>query len=226
MSYDNTSFYGDVLFDEYVDKCNFINPPTSTGFYVYHIVGDGFDSMSDMCTQFLNDYSILSANSSSLDPFWGVSYNMPRPSLYIGTENERLLTDEEYKIYLYLRNCRLMTKEDLEICLGNCFNIEDYSIKFSEEMHYLSTTNHLNYTPTITDTSNIQKNSDDDTYDYVIKQNSDDEEVNVIGGNLSETTETITVIEIPFNNWDNEFLSLIQQYISIKNNLEIKEYSL
>ena len=99
MSYDNTSYYGDMLCDEYDDKCNFINPQSPTGFYIYHIIGDGLDIMSDLCSKFMNDFSILTADTKGLDKFWGVSYNLPRPTLPI---SERLLTDEEYKIYLYL----------------------------------------------------------------------------------------------------------------------------
>ena len=89
MAYDDSSFYGDLVVDEYDDKNNFIGTITPAGFYVYHILGDGFDIMSDQCSKFLNDYSILSADSSSLDNFWGVSYNMPRPKVNEGETNEK-----------------------------------------------------------------------------------------------------------------------------------------
>ena len=94
MAYDNTNFYGDLIVSEYDDKGNFMTPPTPTGYYVYHILGDGFDLMSEMCTQFMNDFSILTASTKSLDNFWGVSYNMPRPLLYEGQKAEYLFVDE------------------------------------------------------------------------------------------------------------------------------------
>lgn len=226
MSYDDTSFYGDIFCDEYDDKCNMVNPPTSAGFYFYHIIGDGFDLMSDMCTKFLNDYSILSADSSSLDKFWGVSYNMPRPKLYEGTANERYLTDDEYRVYLYLRNCQLITMQDLEINMNKCFALEGYDIYFSEETNYLSATDHLVYTPTTTIGSNISKNDDDTSNDYIINQGTTDSNVHKFEGNLSVITETITYVNIPFNNWDTGFLSFMQQYISVKGNISLREYNL
>ena len=93
MAYDNTNFYGDLIVSEYDDKGNFMTPPTPTGYYVYHILGDGFDLMSEMCTQFMNDYSILTASTKGLDNFWGVSYNMPRPLLYEGQKADYSLID-------------------------------------------------------------------------------------------------------------------------------------
>ena len=226
MSYDNTSFYGDIIVSEYDDKCNFIGTITSSGFYIYHILGDGFDSMSDMCSNFLNDYSILSADSSSLDNFWGVSYNMPRPKLYEGTGNERYLSDDEYRVYLYLRNCRLLTKEDIEINMDKAFGLDDYSIYFSEETNYLNATTHTVYTSSVTDTSNLAKNHDDTTKDYVVELGSSDSDVHTLEGNLSELEEVVTVVNIPFNNWDTGFLSFMEQYISIKGNIELREYDL
>lgn len=226
MAYDDTSFYGDIVFDEYDDKGNFINPPTSAGFYVYHILGDGFDSMSEMCSKFLNDFSILSADVSSLDKFWGASYNMPRPKINVGTPNERYLTDEEYRAYLYLRNCRLMTREDLEINMNKVFGFDGYEIFFSEEKNYLTATSHLVYTPTTTDTSNIAKNNDDVSNDYIIKQGAIDDDVHRIEGNLSELSETIHIINIPYNEWDKDFLTFLEEYISIKGNVVLKEYNL
>lgn len=226
MAYDDTSFYGDIVFDEYDDKGNFINPMTSAGFYVYHILGDGFDSMSDMCSKFLNDFSILSCDASSLDKYWGASYNMPRPKINVGTANERYLNDEEYRVYLYLRNCRLLTREDLEINMNKVFGFDDYTIFFSEETNYLNTTNHLVYTPTSTATSNISKNNDDDSDDYIIKQGVTDNDVHTIEGNLSIIDEVMNVINIPYNEWDTQFLQFLQEYISIKGNIVLKEYEL
>ena len=226
MAYDDSSFYGDLIVDEYDDKNNFIGTTTSAGFYIYHILGDSFDIMSNQCSKFLNDYSILSADSSSLDNFWGVSYNMPRPKLNEGETNERYFTDDEYRVYLYLRNCRLMTREDIEINMNKCFGLDDYSIYFSVETNYLAGTDHLVYTPTVTDTSNLSKNDDDTTNDYLVNLGSDDSSVHLLGGNLATTTDVVQVINIPFNGWDVGFLSLLEQYITVKGNISIREYNL
>ena len=383
MSYDDTSFYGDMIVDEYDDKCNFIGTNTPMGYLVYHLLGDGFDLMSDMCSKFMNDFNILTADTRGLDKFWGESYNLPRPLLYEGQkadylfvdngttashndnwsnpqymtrddggttisntgtgtvfeavrlnnsnipftnedftvefeivenpsstnrfrfdgqtlcdgetyvqwdytfgnnetgrfkfvydstnntiarykngthvntithhfcgkigllfrletgksikykdfkvykgeEKERPLNDEEYKIYLYLRNCRLITKEDLLINFNKCFGFDDYPIVFSDETFYLEATDHLNYEPTDTVSSNLHKNANDNTLHFVTDY-SNDETTETIESGLTTEEELVTVINIPYNNWDNEFLEMLEQYISIKGNIKIKEYTL
>ena len=226
LSYDDTSFYGDLICDEYDEQNNFMNPPSSFGSLVYYLLGHGFDMMSDMCTQFMNDFSILDANANGLDKFWGVSYNIPRPKLHIGTENERYLTDDEYRIYLYLRNCRLMTREDIEINMNKCFSLDDYTVYFSEETVYLNATDHLTYSATETISSNLAKNDTDTTKDYLINQNSESDYVNLLEGNLSTSTEKVQFVNIPFQNWDSTFLAFMEQFISVKGNLRLKEYTL
>ena len=383
MSYDDTSFYGDMIVDEYDDKCNFIGTNTPMGYLAYHLLGDGFDLMSELCSKFMNDFNILTADTRGLDKFWGVSYNLPRPLLYEGQkadylfidngttashnnnwnnpqyitrtdtgtiinntrdvavfetvylngstlpftnedftvefeivennysttkfrfdgqtlcdgetyrqfdfsfaqnetgrfkfiydkdintiakykngtyvetythhfcgkmgllfrlesgasikykdfkvykgeEKERPLNDDEYKIYLYLRNCRLITKEDLLINFNKCFGFDDYPIVFSDETFYLEATDHLNYEPTDTVSSNLHKNSEDTTLHFVTDY-SNDETTETIESGLSTEEELVTVINIPYNNWDNEFLEMLEQYISIKGNIKIKEYTL
>lgn len=222
MSYDNTSFYGDMIVDEYDDKNNFVGTNTPMGYLVYHLLGDGFDIMSDLCSKFMNDTSILTADTRGLDNFWGVSYNLPRPTL---PTSERLLTDEEYKVYLYLRNCRLITEEDLLINFNKCFGLDDYEIVFSDEAFYLEVTDHLNYEASNTTSSNIHKRDDDTSLNFVTDF-SNDETTETIESGLSTEEELVTVINIPYNDWDSEFLEFMEQYISIKGNIKIKEYRL
>ena len=222
MSYDDTSYYGDLIVDEYDDKCNFIGTHTPMGYLAYHLLGDGFDLMSELCSKFMNDFSILTADTRGLDKFWGVSYNLPRPTL---PNSERLLTDEEYKIYLYLRNCRLLTREDLLINFGKCFSFDDYEIFFSEETLYLNASDHLNYESIETIGSNLHKN-DEDSSRHFVTDYSNDEETETIGSGLSTEKELVTVVNIPFNSWSKEFLEFMEQYISVKGNIKIKEYSL
>lgn len=222
MSYDGSSFNGDRIVDEYDENNNFIGSITSSGFYIYHILGDGFDLMSDYCSEFMNNFSILSADTRGLDNFWGVSYNLPRPTLPV---SERKLTDEEYKIYLYLRNCQLITKQDILIAFEKCFGLDDYPIQFSEEAIYLETSDHLNYDAEVTISSNLHKRSDDDTKHFVTDF-ADDGDTMLIEGGLSVDEEVVTIINIPYQEWDAEFLAYMEKYISVKGNLKIKEYYL
>ena len=203
MSYDDTSYYGDLIVDEYDDKCNFIGTHTPMGYLAYHLLGDGFDLMSDLCSKFMNDFSILTADTRGLDAFWGVSYNLPRPTL---PNSERLLTDDEYNF-------------------DKCFGFDDYEIVLSDEQSYLEPTDHLNYTADETVTSNLHKNSEDTSLHFVTDYEND-EETELIESGLSTEEELVTVINIPYNEWDKEFLEFMEQYISIKGNIKIKEYHL
>lgn len=222
MAYDDTSFNGDLIVDEYDDHNNFVGTNTPMGYLVYHLLGDGFDLMAEQCSKFMNDFSILSASASSLDKFWGVSYNMPRPTL---PTSERKLSDDEYRVYLYLRNCRLLTREDLLINMGKCFGLDDYEIVLSDEAFYLEATDHPNYEAEDTISSNLHKRDDDTTLHFVTDY-SNDETTEVIESGLSEEGELVTVINIPYNDWDSEFLEFMEQYVSVKGNLKIKEYHL
>lgn len=222
MAYDDTSFNGDLIVDEYDDHNNFIGTNTPSGFLVYHLLGDGFDLMAEQCSKFMNDFSILSASASSLDKFWGVSYNMPRPTL---PTSERKLSDDEYRVYLYLRNCRLLTREDLLINMGKCFGLDDYEIVLSDEAFYLEASDHPNYEAEDTISSNLHKRDDDTTLHFVTDY-SNDETTEVIESGLSEEGELVTVINIPYNDWDSEFLEFMEQFVSVKGNLKIKEYHL
>lgn len=222
MAYDNTSFYGDMIFDEYDDKNNLMNPETPVGFLFYHILGDGFDKMSDMSSKFLNDFSILSADASSLDKYWGISYNLPRPTL---PDSGRLLSDEEYRVYLYLLNCRLITVEDILINFQKCFGLDDNEVYLSEETNYLEATDHLSYEAEETVTSNLHKREDDNTKHFITTFD-EDEDTEVFESLISTIESEVTIINIPYQNWDSEFLQFIQPFISIKGNLEVREYSL
>lgn len=380
MAYDDSSFYGDLICNEYDEQNNFMNPESPTGYYVYCILGHGFDMMSEMCSQFMNDFDILTADTKGLDDFWGLSYNLPRPkiihkysimfedkgilsdyssdyyridevNLYrneddtlavdngdgtlkiietisgdfrldfdfildrkndyktntfdmflfidddvgfclgdIGIDDDchitlkkennnvnlyaddilkssisvnmdnsspyfrfqvndypnpygvhggsfrfknlslrnyenqlSYLTDDEYKIYLYLRNCRLITKEDLEICFNNCFKIDDDGVYFSIETNYLNVVDHTKYESLDDITSNIKKNINDLSDEYITDFTNDDD-VEKLEGLLSVVEEEELIINIPYGGYDENFLKFLEPYISIKGNIKIKEY--
>ena len=219
MAYDDTSFWGDMIVDEYDEKNNLMNPVSPTGYLFYHLIGGGFDAMSDMCSTFLNDCSVLSCEASSLDKFWGVSYSLPRPTL---PESGRLLTDDEYRVYLYLSNCRLLTVEDIIINFNKCFSVNDFAISLSKETHYLETVDHTHYAADESISSNITKNNTDTSKHYITNHESDDD-TETFESLLSTVQESETIVNIPPNSWSREFLDFLEQYISIKGNLRIKE---
>lgn len=221
MSYDDTSLSGDYIVEEYDEQNNFMNPESSMGFLVYHLLGDGFDLMSEAETQFLNDTDILSADTRGLDSFWGLSYGMPRPTI-----NGRMLNDDEYKIYLYLRNCQLLTRQDIETCFNRCFGIDDYEIYFSTETNYLHTVDHNHYESIETMSSNLAKDSLDDTNEYIINTDNSVDDVKTLEGYNSVTDDELIIINVPYNDYDAEFLELLVPYISIKGNVFIREYQL
>jgi len=226
MAYDDSSDYGDMLCDEYDEQNNFMNPPSPTGYYVYKIVGGALDRMKEFTTMFLNDYSILTANTNGLDYFWGLSYGMPRPT--IGEAgSERLLTDEEYRIYLYLRNSQLITMQNLEINLGKCFNHDEEVIYFTYEESGLETVDHPHYTALVTDTSDLAKQETDTSGHFVTDYSDDSDETELIRGVLSPQTQTQLICNIPHPSeggaWDPVFLEFMEQYISIKGNVKLRE---
>ena len=178
--------------------------------------------MSDMSSKFLNDFSILSADASSLDKYWGISYNLPRPTL---PDSGRLLSDEEYRVYMYLLNCRLITVEDILINFNKCFGLEDNEVYLSEETNYLEATDHLSYEAEETVTSNLHKREDDNTKHFITTFDEDDD-TEVFESLINTIESEVTIINIPYQNWDSEFLQVIRPFISIKGNLEIREYSL
>lgn len=222
MAYDDTSFYGDMVVDEYDEKNNLMNPVSPTGYLFYHLIGDGFDAMSDMCSKFLNDCSVLSCAASSLDNFWGVSYGLQRPAL---PESGRLLTDDEYRVYLYLSNCRLLTVEDIIINFNKCFGFEDYEIFLTQETHYLETVDHTHYAAEENISSNIRKNNTDTSKHYITTHNSD-EDTETFESLISLVEEKEVIINIPSNEVSREFLEFMTPFISRKGNLKIKEYHL
>ena len=216
------STYGDFLTDEYDDKNNFLVPATPTGFYVYCILGFAFDMMQDWINKFLNDYFILSCDPTSLDKFWGVSYGLPRPRL---PHSNRLLTDEEYRRYLYLRQCQLLTEQDILINMDKCFAFDDNYCYLEQQGDYFHTVDHLNYESIEANGSNLQKNTEDTSANYIIDFEHSETEVLTIQSHLrSSNVDTFNVIMIPYQGWDAEYLEFIEQFISIKGNLQIKEY--
>ncbi len=154
---------------------------------------------------------------NSLDVFWGRSYNLVRPHLSYadgGDTYTRVLTDEEYRIFLYLKNHQLLTMKDLLVAFGNAFGSAEVSTALLNTIH---TVDHRKYdVPRFSnDTLKAYDNEDTDiTTDLLV----DKEGVNLVYNRLAQGT---TSIIIPDDGWDENFLSLLEEFISIKGNILI-----
>ena len=230
MAYDDTSFYGDLITDEYDIENNPLNPESPFGFYIYKILGNGFDTMSDISAQFLDDSSVLSCLDKFI-PMYGRYWGLERPKI-----DDRYLTDEEYRVYLYLKKCRLLTMQDLEICFNNCMTVEDYDVYvnvYTDLADFLEVVDHPNYIPNEwTVVSNILKLDYDQSKDWIVNYyneilNSEQEveEVHRIIGKTGHLYRRVVVVEIPAQGWDPRFLELLSEFISVKGNVILKEYS-
>lgn len=220
-----TSINGELICDEYLPENNPVNPESSFGWFIYMIIGGGFDLMDEMTTQFLNDCDIIS--SENLDKYHGANLNLPRPKL-MENGTERLLTDKEYKVYLYINNSQLITRLDLLNVFGHCMGDDDSEDKYKkvtvtkESNSYWHTVDHLNYTSPITPLSNIGVNDSNDI-NRVVDGSHGSNESKIIPNKLATPTEYITYVNIPHNNWSEAFLSFLTAFISIKGNVIIRE---
>ena len=220
------SMNGEVICDEYLPENNPVNPESSFGWFIYLIIGGGFDKMDEMTNTFLNDCDIMSTSSKRLDKFYGANFNLPRPTI-IENSVERLLTDKEYATYLYLRNSQLLTRLDLLTVFGHCMGDEssekEYNgITVTKEINaQWHTVDHLNYTSPETQESNIGVNSEDDP-NKIVRQGSS-EDVYTIPGMTNYTGEYVTVVNVPNQGWSPAFLAFLTEFISIKGNVLIRE---
>lgn len=196
MSYDNTSFYGDIIASEYDDNNNFMNPESPFGYFVYKIIGGGFDQMDEMITQFMNNTSILTCDTKFIN-IYGRYWNLPRPTI-----NNRLLTDEEYRVYLYLKKCRLITIQDLRINFNKCLSLDEYDIRISQvEGNKLQVVDHVSYESNDDDVISNIRARDDDVGRDKITNHFVDEDYNTVRGRTGHTYNLSVLIEIPYQGW-------------------------
>ena len=154
---------------------------------------------------------------NSLDTFWGRSYNLERPSISYtldGVTFSRALTDDEYKIYLYLRNHRLLTQKDILVAFGNCFG--DVSIG-QQTIASIRAVNHKMYdNPPFTNETLAAYDPNDTGIVIDTKHTSVDSDP-VIDKKTTTSTLAITIPE----GYDENFLTLLAEYASIKGNVLI-----
>lgn len=222
------SMNGEVICDEYLPENNPVNPESSFGWFIYMILGRGFDLMDEMTNAFLNDMDVISANPKILDTFYGVNLGLPRPKI-TENETERLLTDKEYAAYLYLRNSRLMTRLDLMSVFGHCMGddtAEDtyHGVTVTDEINaQWHAVDHLHYnSPDDDPSSNIGRNAASDK-NVIVDHDSTETGIYTIPGRTAYTGEYVTYVNIPAAGWSSAFLSFLTDFISIKGNVLIRE---
>lgn len=223
-----SSTNGEIILDEYLPEGNPVNPMSSFGWFIYVVLGGGFDIMDEYVNEFLNDTDVMSCNSEKLDEVWGASLNAPRPKI-IEDSVERFLTDDEYRVYLHVIQCQLMTRLDLLNVFAHSMgddSLDDDPYKgvevVKEDSGTWRTVDHLNYFSVETPESNIGANDPDDPNRIINHENSE-EDVNVIPGIHSYSGNEVYVVNVPKNNWSAAFLDFLVEYISIKGNVLIRE---
>lgn len=279
MAYDGTSITGDEICDYYYDiENNFMNPESPFGYFIYKIIGGGFDYIDGLINQFKIDMDLLNSNvgkteivdslpsdvdidtkkkyyipvfnpesyhftkyeyvndewiesshtgkiNNTLDTFWGKSYQLPRIEITYIDENgvlqKRQMTDDEYKIYLYLKNHPLMTVKDLTTAFTRCFSVSDKEddvymsiengadiLRFVDHPNYDNFTNPSLEKMDANDTNALTDFLEDANYDVVSDE---------------KTVGEIIMINIPNKNWDSHFLKFLETFISIKGNVRINQ---
>lgn len=144
------------------------------------------------------------------------SIKLKNYKVYKGEEKERPLNDEEYRIYLYLKNHQLLTMKDLLVAFTNAFGSAETSTTILNSIH---TVDHKTYdNPQFSNDSLMAY--DDEDMDITTDKLVDKDGVNLINNRLAQGT---TSILIPDDGWDEEFLSLLESFISIKGNILISQ---
>lgn len=191
---------------------------TSHTYYVtnYNTTGGGFTKYSYNGTEWVSE-TVTGDVLNSLDIFWGRSYNMVRPHLTYtssGDTYSRVLSDDEYRIYLYLKNHQLLTMKDLLVAFTNAFGSAETSTTILNSIH---TVDHKAYdNPAFSNVTLAAYDNEDN--DIVTDKLVDKSGVDVINDRLAQG---IVSIIIPDDGWDEHFLTFLESFISVKGNILI-----
>lgn len=193
-------------------------PNTNHTYYVtqYTTTGGSFTKYSYVDGEWVSE-TVTDDVLNSLDVFWGRSYNLVRPHLSYtsdGTTYTRVLSDEEYRIYLYLKNHQLLTMKDLLVAFTNAFGSAETGTIILNSIH---TVDHRKYDVPQFSNDTLKAYDDEDT-DITTDLLVDKEGVNLVYNRLAQGTISI---RIPDDGWDENFLSLLEEFISIKGNILI-----
>ena len=163
------------------------------------------------CTQVL--FQIMPKNQSGS----GETIKFKNFKIYV-MENPiystRLLSDDEYRIYLYLKNHQLLTMKDLLVAFTNAFGSAETGTTLLNSIH---TVDHKSYDDPQFSNVTLAAYDEEDT-DIITDTLVDKAGVNVVNDRLAQGTISIIV---PDNDWDEEFLRFLESFISIKGNILI-----
>lgn len=193
-------------------------PNTNHTYYVtnYTTSGGSFTKYTYDGSEWVSE-TVTDDILNSLDVFWGKSYNLVRPHLsYIsdGDTYTRILSDEEYRIYLYLKNHQLLTMKDLLVAFTNAFGSAETGTTLLNSIY---TVDHKSYDDPQFSNVTLAAYDEEDT-DIITDTLVDKAGVNVVNDRLAQGTISIIV---PDNDWDEEFLRFLESFISIKGNILI-----
>ena len=193
-------------------------PNINHTYYVtqYTTTGGSFTKYSFVDGEWVSE-TVTGDVLNSLDVFWGRSYNLVRPHLSYTSDGAiytRVLSDEEYRIYLYLKNHQLLTMKDLLVAFGNAFGSAETSTTILNSIH---TVDHKRYDNPPFSNDSLRAYDDEDT-DITTDKLEDKDGVNLINNRLAQGT---TSILIPDDGWDEQFLRFLESFISIKGNILI-----
>ena len=156
---------------------------------------------------------------NSLDIFWGRSYNLTRPVLTYASSGDtysRRLTDEEYKIYLYLMNHQLLTMKDLLVAFTNAFGGAEHT---KTELDVTHMVNHKKYdNPAFSNASLMAYDNSDE--EIAVDSLIDPDDVSIVIDRKTEGS-IITIIIPDAETYDPYYLSFLETFISIKGNVLI-----
>lgn len=108
MAYDGSSISGDMICSMLDEENNFMNPPNDIGWFVYNLVGKGFDEISDRVGQMVLDLSPIRCDDSYLD--------MLARELHI--KRDPNWSNDEYRAIIILNTYNTMTVAGLEYVLN------------------------------------------------------------------------------------------------------------
>ena len=111
MAYDDSSFHGDLICDNYPEENNIMNPPNDSGWFLYNLEGKSFDYISDLISQLSLDLTPVRCDNSYL-PVFGEEVKLKKDPAW---------TDEQYRALILIRWYNIMTVKGLETVLNKLY---------------------------------------------------------------------------------------------------------
>ena len=123
MSYDGSSLRGDEICLDMDEENNFMNPPSSTGWFFYNLY-KGFDMVDDKIGESINNRVLQSAEGLYLDINWGKKLKIKRNGL----------SDEIYRKILIAASYETLTIYGIKNTLSIIFGCEYDDIIITEDV--------------------------------------------------------------------------------------------